>query len=230
MKQWMLHSAMFRLRNKTTVDKFANNLSEEYIRDVLQRKKKNQSSFTGSFPYSPGTQFIGAIVAITAYLPHTNTTAKKNHNIAECLQHHFGVPTFFVTISPDDENSWIIQVWCGEQIDHNICFDSDDNLRQKVKERIALRIEFPRICALFFEEVLQVIIEELIGWDEKNEAPREGYEGLFGVPTAFTMSKEEQARHTLHIHILLWIKNLNELWEKLLSAATCMRRQTYKNC
>ena len=54
----------------------------------------------------------------------------------------------------------------GEQIDHNICFDSDDNLRQKVKECIALRIEFPGICALFFE-VLQVIIEELIGWDEK---------------------------------------------------------------
>ena len=36
-------------------------------------------------------------------------------------------------------------------------------LRQKVKERIVLRIEFPGICALFFEEVLQVIIEELIG-------------------------------------------------------------------
>ena len=167
MKQWILHSAMFRLRNKTTVDKFANNLSEEDVRDVLQRKKKNQSSFTGSFPYSPATQFISAIDAITAYLPHTNAAAKKNHNIVECLQHHFGVPTFFVTISPDDENSWIIQVWCGEQIDHNICFDLDDNLRQKVKEHIALRIEFPRICALFFEEVLQVIIEELIGWDEK---------------------------------------------------------------
>ena len=82
-----------------------------------------------------------------------------------------------------------------------------------------MRIEFPRICALFFEEVLQVIIKELISWDEKNEAPREGYEGLFGVPTAFTMSNEEQARCTLHVHILLWIKNLNELWEKLLNIA-----------
>ena len=77
MKQWMLHSAMFRLRNKTTVNKFANNLSEEDIRNFLQRKKKNQSSFTGSFPYSPATQFISAINAITAYLPHTNAAAKK---------------------------------------------------------------------------------------------------------------------------------------------------------
>ena len=113
----------------------------------------------------------------------------------------FWHPNIFLTIRPDDENSWIIQVWCGEQIDHNICFDLYDNLRQKVKERIALRIEFSRICALFFEEVLQVIIKELISWDEKNEAPREGYEGLFGVPTAFTMSNEEQARRTLHVHI-----------------------------
>ena len=92
-----------------------------------------------------------------------------------------------------------------------------------MKECIVLRIEFPRICALFFEEVLQVIIKELIGWDEKNEAPREGYEGLFGVP--FTMSNEEQARCTLHVHILLWIKNLNELWEKLLSAATTLHEK-----
>ena len=52
MKQWMLHSVTFRLRNKTTVDKFANNLSEEDIRDVLQGKKKNQSIFTRIFPYS----------------------------------------------------------------------------------------------------------------------------------------------------------------------------------
>ena len=73
MKQWMLHSVTFRLRNKTTVDKFANNLFEEDIRDVLQRKKKNQSSF----PYSPATQFSSAIDAITVYLPHTNVSAKK---------------------------------------------------------------------------------------------------------------------------------------------------------
>ena len=106
MKQWMLRSATFRLRNKTTVDKFANNLSEEDIRDVLQRKKKNQSSFTGSFPYSPATQFISAIDAITAYLPHTNATAKKTI-ILQSVCSIMGIPTFFVTISPDDENTWI---------------------------------------------------------------------------------------------------------------------------
>ena len=36
------------------------------------------------------------------------------------------------------------------------------------------------------------------------------------------MSNEEQARRTLHVHILLLIKNLNELWEKLLSAAAAL--------
>ena len=39
------------------------------------------------------------------------------------------------------------------------------------------------------------------------------------------MSNEEQARCTLHVHILLWIKNLNELREKLLSAATTLREK-----
>ena len=105
-----------------------------------------------------------------------------NRNIAECLQHHFGVPILFITISPDDENSWIIQVWCGEQIDHNICFGSDDNLRQKLKEWIALRIEFPRICALFFEDVLQVIIKELISWDEKMKHQEKVIKDFSGFP------------------------------------------------
>ena len=80
MKQWMLHSVTFRLRNKTTVNKFANNLSEEDIRDVLQKKKKNQSSFTGGFRYCPATQFISAIDAITAYLLHTNAAARKPYH------------------------------------------------------------------------------------------------------------------------------------------------------
>ena len=39
------------------------------------------------------------------------------------------------------------------------------------------------------------------------------------------MSSEDRARHTLHVQILLWIKNLNELWEKLLSAATTLHEK-----
>ena len=41
----------------------------------------------------------------------------------------------------------------------------------KAKECINLQVNFPGICALFFEEVLDVVIYELFGWDLVEEAP-----------------------------------------------------------
>ena len=43
------------------------------------------------------------------------------------------------------------------------------------------------------------------------EAPQENFDSVFGKPSAFCMRIEEQARHCLYIHILLWIKEINEL-------------------
>ena len=41
----------------------------------------------------------------------------------------------------------------------------------KQRSILILRINFPWICALFFEEVLDVVIYELFGWDLVEEAP-----------------------------------------------------------
>ena len=54
------------------------------------------------------------------------------------------------------------------------------------------------------------MIYELFGWDLVEEAPRDNFDSVFGKPSAFCMGIEEQARHSLHVHILLWIKEINE--------------------
>ena len=105
MKQWMLRLASFRINNNTSVENFANNLDLEYIRDILNQRKKNGSNSFGYIRYSASSQFIHAIDAITNALPQTNASARKNKNVGECLQHHFGIATLFLTISPDDENT-----------------------------------------------------------------------------------------------------------------------------
>ena len=89
----------------------------------------------------------------------------------ESLQHRFGIATLFITISPDDENNFLIQVWCSEDIKHNTFYNDDNLLHMKAKECISLQVNFPGICALFFEEVLDVVIYELFGWDLVEEAP-----------------------------------------------------------
>ena len=64
---------------------------------------------------------------------------------------------------------------------------------------------------LFFEEVLDVVIYELFGWDFVEEVPQDNFDSVFGKASAFCMGIEEQACHSLHIHILLWIKEKTEL-------------------
>ena len=225
MKQWMLRFASFQIRNSTSVENFAKNLDLEDIRDILNQRKRNGGSSFGSIRYSSSSEFIHAIDAITKALPHTNASARKNKNVGECLQHHFGIATLFITISPDDKNNFLIQVWSGEDVQDNTFYDDDNVLCSKAKERINLRINFPGICALFFEEVLDVVIYELFGWDLVEEAPRDNFDSVFGKPSAFCMGIEEQARHSLHVHILLWIKEINELRIALCSGVSTVEQQ-----
>ena len=225
MKQWMLRFASFRICNSTCVENFAKNLDLEDIRDILNQRKRNGGSAFGSIRYSSSSEFIHAIDAITKALPHTNASARKNKNVGECLQHHFGIATLFITISPDDENNFLIQVWSGEEVQDNTFYDDDNVLCSKAKERINLRINFPGIRALFFEEVLDVVIYELFGWDLVEEAPRDNFDSVFGKPSAFCMGIEEQAHHSLHVHILLWIKEINELRIALCSGVSTVEQK-----
>ena len=50
--------------------------------------------------------------------------------------------------------------------------------------------------------MLEIVIEEIIGWDIKEKKPRE-CGGLLGHPEAFIVAVEEQGRRTLHrTHVL----------------------------
>ena len=167
----MLRFASFRIQNSTSVENFAKNLDLEDIRDILNQRKRNGSSSFGSIRYSSSSEFIHAIGAITKALPHTNASTRKNKNVGECLQHHFGIAIHFITISPDDENNFLIQLWSGEDVKDNTFYDDDNVLRSKAKEHINLRIHFLGICALFFEEVLDAVTYEFFGWDLVEEAP-----------------------------------------------------------
>ena len=134
----MLRFASFRIRNNTSAENFANNLDLDDIRDNLNQRKRNGSSSFGYMRYSSSSQFIHAIDAITKTLPHTNASARKNKNVGECLQHLFGIATPFITISPDEENNFLIQVWSREDVKDNTFYNDDNVLHSKAKEHINL--------------------------------------------------------------------------------------------
>jgi hypothetical protein len=50
-------------------------------------------------------------------VPHMNLAAKRAKQNAEAIQHWFGMGSIFLTVTPDDENSLIVQIYSGIQID-----------------------------------------------------------------------------------------------------------------
>ena len=57
------------------------------------------------------------------------------------------------------------------------------------------------------------------------EVPQDNFDSVFGKSSAFCMGIEEQTHHSLHIHILLWIKEINELQMALCSGITTVQEK-----
>jgi len=86
---------------------------------------------------------------------------------------------------------------------------ADFNLRKKT------RLDFPGACSLYFEGVMQIVLEVLLGWNSKEQRGTE--DGIMGELDAWGMAVEEQARKTLHSHWLLWSKRLANMRDEVFS-------------
>ena len=79
-----------------------------------------------------------------------------------------------------------------EDIEDNSKCILDLNARKK------WRSTYSGACALEYDNIIQIVVRILIGWDH---ATKKGNKGLFGIPLAYADCCEEQARYTLHSHI-----------------------------
>jgi Helitron helicase-like domain at N-terminus len=98
------------------------------------------------------------------YLTH-NQAAKKARAIGKSMQHHFGIPSVFLTVTFDDENSLLMQVMSGCTIDNytDIQDLSDVELAERASRRKELRLKFPGLGAQSFEMQLQIVMEVVVG-------------------------------------------------------------------
>ena len=89
----------------------------------------------------------------------------------------------------------------------------------KVRERT--RLNYPGACSLEYENVIQILIEDLFQWDLKKQ--RSKGKGVLGTVEAFRPPDEEQGRGTLHSHWQIWLKEMNRRFRELLFAQRTMR-------
>jgi hypothetical protein len=147
-------------------------------------------------------------------MQHTDSAANFNRQCVYAAHHSNGKAQIWLTVSPDDALAYRV-VWYAlgpEKAAPKKGVVPDGSWRFK------LLADHPVAAALHFEDILNLIIEDVIGWDPKKGEPKEKG-GIFGRPRAYVRVVEEQSRLTLHTHILIWIQGHENIGQQLIDAA-----------
>jgi hypothetical protein len=163
-------------------------------------------------------QLIHTVTAACKSIPFSDEAAKEARAKLFSMWYTFGPPAVFFTISPGDECSFRIKLFLNLKMEmlpqpnnNETDLISDFHFRSK------LRIDNPGACAREYESIMQIIMESLIGWDFKKQ--KQTSTGIFGEVLGWSDTTEEQARYTLHSHVLLFIANFDALIGMLWSSS-----------
>jgi Helitron helicase-like domain at N-terminus len=227
LKFLMIQTAGWKLRDKLFAAILSSPISPTIVYEAIDHTRRRATVNTNTV--NGGRMLLGAVDAICRRIPHSNEAAKKARGDIETMQHHFGCPTYFLTVTPDDDSHLLIQIFSGEIISESNKTDgmSDEEIFALSNKKVALRIKYPGICAYFFELMIDIILTEIIGWDKINKKAITEGKGIFGKVDALTMSVEEQGRRTLHAHILIWVNELNVVRNDLYSGHEDLARLAY---
>jgi hypothetical protein len=203
----LIRRSRLQLRGKHTAESLANGLTSDDVSATIRgRAIGNRHAGTNA-----SRTLLKAVDACTAALPHTNEASRHARSHGDAMQHHFGRGSVFITNTFDDENSLLMQVLHGEEIDTDVNLKtiSDEELASRSSKRKELRIKYPGLAAKNFDMLLQIVMEEVIGWDmRKNRST--GKPGLFGICIAASLAFEDQGRTTVHSHGTAWMEKLRE--------------------
>ena len=141
------------------------------------------------------------------------TSKKYMRNEIWSLLAFRGAPSWFITLSPADNRHPISLYYASE----NITFKPETLTSS---ERNRLTSSNPIAAARFFHLIVELFIKHVLGVD--NHTP-----GIYGETSAYYGTVEQQGRLTLHLHLLLWIKNAispQEIRNRLINKDSAFQR------
>ena len=121
----------------------------------------------------PGAKFIQRVKACTGSMEHTVAASKKNRCKVLGLATHFGLSSLMFTISPDDAMNYRIIIYSRKNLDVPDLSESDTALNEFVIECSKIRKQYPGLCAIDFQNILEIVIAEFLGFETPNK-------GIFG--------------------------------------------------
>jgi len=139
-------------------------------------------------------QLINDLDCVASHVEGSSTSRKYMRNEIWSLMAYCGAPSWFITFSPAD-------------IKHPVCLYFADTkekfqpeFQRTADERFRLIASNPVAGARFFDFTVKLFIKHVLGVGSTHS-------GLWGETKAYYGTVEQQGRLTLHLHLLLWIKN-----------------------
>eukprot|EP00978_Attheya_sp_CCMP212_P029129 scaffold102515_cov63-Attheya_sp.AAC.6 len=202
-----------KLSNGESVAQQVGNLSIEALEDEMQIRVHGARH--ESHTNSSAKMLLDGIDTSCKAMTHTNQASKSARRQMFSMWYSICSPGIFLTVSPCDETNFRLRLYIGRA--EYIVPDaemSDDNCMADFKLRCRQQTTYPGASAFDFSAILNIVVSDILGWDkEKGCSTDEG--GAFGKIDAFSGAVEEQGRKTLHVHMLLNIKELSQLLEGL---------------
>ena len=113
MKQKILRAIFFGARDKKTAHALATEITPNDLESALTNRQKTNADYKNHQAYSHADKFLQTIDAVARAIPHTNEAARKACAEPYAHQHTFGLPHIFLTVTLDDENSFLVEVSSG---------------------------------------------------------------------------------------------------------------------
>jgi hypothetical protein len=160
----------------------------------------------------PADMFLSKIKAVTGCMGHTEQAAKQARQSMFCMIAHFGLPSCLFTITPDDDINFRIKIMSMNKTDYTNYKEppsldsSDEVLSEFVVDCSSIRTTYPGLCAIDFQNVIEITIRHFLGWDKQTQDNINNDGGLFGNLNGWCYAVEEQSMwyNTIY-HFLLYL-------------------------
>jgi len=170
-------------------------LDKSVLEDITNRMMKGERVKPETEAEKACFKLLSDIDTVGGRIKGSLTSKKFMRNEVWSLISYIGAPSWFITLSPTDINHPI----CIYFADKNITFKPEMYFK-KADEAYRLVTSNPVAAARFFHMMVENFIKHVLGFGEKHC-------GFYGETEAYYSTVEQQERLTLHLHMLLWIKN-----------------------
>eukprot|EP00956_Cyclotella_meneghiniana_P030551 scaffold77192_cov37-Cyclotella_meneghiniana.AAC.5 len=162
----------------------------DFERNMSTVDSSNQNDSSNMNP-TPTNTLMKAISTLCKSLGFTDHAAKEGRQKHFSVMDLFGVNSLFLTVSPCDECSFRVRLFAKPNEWHMLpspdCSESECIMDFELRKK--LRCTYPGACSLEYQNLMNILIEDLLQWDLSNKCSK-GI-GILGRVIGFARADED---------------------------------------